>query len=126
MGACCGCLTQTWRLGESLLGKGTFQLGPEGGRRSNSGIFQQPGWRRTGLQWREHGALGEPEGPHCGWSARLGVGRGGKAGACRPWREGTGHSRKQGRGMVRLALERGRFGRAVESRERQTGGREAS
>lgn len=57
-----------------MLGKGTFQLGPEGGRRSNSGIFQPPGRRRTGLQWREHGALEGPEGPHYGWSARSGVG----------------------------------------------------
>ena len=126
-GAYCGRLTQTWRLRESLLGKGTFQLGLEGGRRSNSGIFQQPGRRRTGLQWREHGALEEPEGPHYGWSARSGVGRGGRAGACKPWRgEGTGHSWKQRRGMIRFALQKGHFGHAVESRERQTGGREAS
>ena len=67
---------QTWRVRESLLGKGTFQLGPEGGSRSEE---------RTQGQWRKHGALEELKGPHYGWSARSGVRRGGRAGACKPW-----------------------------------------
>lgn len=44
-----------------LLEEGTFQLGPEGGSRSEeeNRIFQQRSRMSTGLQWRGYGALEE-------------------------------------------------------------------